>query len=145
MDVYLKKRFDLIPNLVESVKGYSVHEKELLDNIVNLRSKTYSNLSNDKKMDLNSQLDIGLSRLIALSENYPELKANENFLELQRQLEQIENDISQSRKYYNGTVREFNTKIQMFPTVVIASALGFKPQKMFEVDNSQKDNIKVSF
>ncbi len=145
MDVYLKKRFDMIPSLVDMVKGYSLHEKEVLDNITNLRSQAYSILSNDKKMELNQKLDTSLSRLIALSENYPELKANQNFLELQRQLENIENDIAQSRKYYNGTVREFNTKIQLFPTVIIASMFGFRAQKLFEADNIEREKPGVSF
>lgn len=145
MDVYMKKRWDLIPNLVETVKGYASHEKGLLEEITNLRSKNYTDLSPDEKMDINNRLGLGLSKLIAVAENYPDLKASSNFSELQAELTHIEDEIANSRKYYNGCVREFNTYIQLFPSNLIASAFNFKERKMFEIDESQRENVKVSF
>ena len=122
MDVYLKKRWDLIPNLVETVKGYVSHEQDVLKKITELRNKNYSGLSDAEKMNLNSELGFGLAKLIAVAENYPDLKANQNFSNLMQELCLIEEDIANSRKYYNGNVREFNTFIQLFPTNIIASA-----------------------
>lgn len=143
MDIYLKKRWDLIPNLVEVVKGYAKHEKETLVQITTLRSESYENLSADKKLNINEQLTQSLSKIMAISENYPELKASENFLQLSSELTQIEDEIANSRKYYNGTVRIFNNKIQMFPSNIIANIFRFRQENMFEAKAEEKNSIKV--
>lgn len=145
MDVYMKKRWDLIPNLVESVKGYMTHEQGTLTKITELRNQNYSNLNNEQKMDINSQLGIGLSKLIAVAENYPELKANENFSKLMDELSNVEEDIANSRKYYNGTVREYNNYTELFPTNIIATIFGFKSEKMYEISDLERESVKVSF
>lgn len=143
MDVYLKKRWDLIPNLVEIVKGYAKHEKETIENITSLRTNAYESMSIDKKININEQLTQGLSRIMAISENYPDLKASQNFIELSRDLTKIEDEIANSRKYYNGTVRIFNNKIQMFPSNIIANMFGFHSANMFEANADEKNNVKV--
>ena len=143
MDVYLKKRWDLIPNLVEVVKGYAKHEKETFNEITTLRTNSYDSMSMSKKIDVNEQLTQGISKIMAISENYPELKASENFLQLSKDLIQIEDEIANSRKYYNGSVRILNTKIQMFPSNIIAGIFGFKKANMFEANAEEKNNVKV--
>lgn len=143
MDVYLKKRWDLIPNLVEVVKGYAKHEKDVLNQITTLRTNNYQNMSIDKKINVNEQLTQDISRIIAISENYPDLKASQNFLELSRDLTKIEDEIANSRKYYNGSVRIFNTKIQVFPNNIIAKLFNFKEANMFEANADEKNNVKV--
>jgi len=143
MDIYLKKRWDLIPNLVEVVKGYAKHEKDTFSEITELRTRSYDNMSIDKKIAINEQLTNSLSRIMAISENYPELKASENFNQLSKELTKIEDEIANSRKYYNGTVRMLNNKVQMFPSNLIASIFGFKEYKMFEINENEKDNVKV--
>ncbi len=145
MDVYMKKRWDLIPNLVETVKGYAQHEKNTLEEITSLRNLHYSELSQEQKVDVNNRISLGLSKLIAVAENYPDLKASQNFINLQESLSKIEEEIANSRKYYNGCVREFNTLIQMFPINLIALIFNFKEQKLFEIDESQRENVRVSF
>lgn len=145
MDVYLKKRWDMIPNLVEVVKGYSSFEKETLEEVMKYRNVNYSAQTNSQKIDLNSRLSMGLANLIATVENYPELKANENFKRLSSELTKIEEDIANSRKYYNGCVREYNTSIQIFPANVLAVFFNFKPGKMFEIEKSERANVKISF
>ena len=143
MDVYLKKRWDLIPNLVEVVKGYAKHEKDVLNQITTLRTNNYQNMSINKKINVNEQLTQDISRIIAISENYPDLKASQNFLELSRDLTKIEDEIANSRKYYNGSVRIFNTKIQVFPNNIIAKLFNFKEANMFEANADEKNNVKV--
>lgn len=143
MDIYLKKRWDLIPNLVEVVKGYAKHEKDTFSEITELRTRSYDNMSIDKKIAINEQLTNSLSRIMAISENYTELKASENFNQLSKELTKIEDEIANSRKYYNGTVRMLNNKVQMFPSNLIASIFGFKEYKMFEINENEKDNVKV--
>lgn len=145
MDVYLKKRWDLIPNLVETVKAYAKHEKETLQEVTNLRSGTYDNLSEDEKIDVNNKLSQNITKLLAVAENYPDLKANDSFRDLTSELSTIEDEIAQSRKYYNGTVRIFNDKVQMFPSNIIANMLGFKARKMFEAQEAERENVKVKF
>ena len=144
MDVYLKKRWDLVPNLVEIVKIYAKYEKETFDTITSLRTNNYDNMSMNKKINVNEQLADGIYKIIAISENYPELKASENFLQLSRDLTKIEDEIANSRKYYNGAVRIFNNKVQMFPSNVIANIFGFKQAKMFEANADEKNNVKVN-
>ena len=143
MDVYLKKRWDLVPNLVEVVKEYTSYENSTLINITELRANTYNDLTIDKKININEQLTNAISSIIAVSENYPELKASENFLNLSKSLTKIEDDIANSRKYYNGTVRIYNNKIQMFPSNIVASLFNFKEASMFEAGIEEKNNVKV--
>lgn len=145
MDVYMKKRWDLIPNLIETAKGYMTHEQNTLTKIAELRNQNYGGMSNEQKMDVNSQLGFGLAKLIAVAENYPDLKANENFLKLMEELSQVEEDIANSRKYYNGTVREFNNFTELFPTNIIAMIFNFKAEKMYEISDAERENVKVSF
>lgn len=143
MDVYLVKRSDLIPNLVATVKGYAKHEAETLENLVKARN---SAVSNSEKLKVDSDLTGAISKLFALVENYPDLKANESFLSLQQSLQQIEADVANSRKYYNGVVRQYNTMIDTIPTKFIAAANGFMKEALFEVaDESQRANVKVEF
>lgn len=145
MDVYLKKRWDLIPNLVETVKGYAKHEKETLSEIVELRNLSYDNLDPNQKVEANEKLNSGLTKLFAIAEAYPDLKANENFKELTAQLSKIEDEIANSRKYYNGTVRIYNDRIMVFPTNLVAGMFGFKEMKMFEAAEEERKNVKVEF
>lgn len=145
MDVYLKKRWDLIPNLVETVKGYAKHEESVLEEVTKLRTASYDDMSDKEKVEVNQKLSQSISKLIAIGEAYPELKANENFNNLSNQLSNIEEDIANSRKYYNATVRTMNDKVQMFPSNIVANILGFKTQEMFEIDETQRENVKVQF
>ena len=145
MDVYLKKRWDLIPNLVETVKGYAKHEKETLDEVMKVRAGSYDGMSDDEKIDANNKLSQNITKLLAVAENYPDLKANDSFRDLTGQLTKVEEDIAQSRKYYNGTVRIFNDKVQMFPSNIVANMLGFKPRKMFETSEEERQNVQVKF
>lgn len=143
MDVYLKKRWDLIPNLVETVKGYAKHEKSTLKEIAELRSAVYDKMSDAEKIKTNGEISQGISKLMALAEAYPELKANENFKDLSEQLTKIEDDIANARKYYNGVVRLFNNKIEMFPSNIVAKILGYKTKLMFEASSNERENVKV--
>lgn len=143
MDVYLKKRWDLIPNIVETVKGYAKHEKDTLKEVVNLRNSAYENMSTDDKIKTNEKLSAGINKMMALKEAYPDLKANENFKDLSKELTKIEDDIANSRKYYNGVVRMFNNKVEMFPSNIFASIFGYKRKTMFEASVSERENIKV--
>ena len=145
MDVYLKKRWDLIPNIVETVKGYAKHEKSTLSEVIKLRNGAYDNMSSDEKIKANQQLSKGITKIMALAEQYPDLKANENFKDLSTQLTKIEDEIANSRKYYNGTVREFNDKVQMFPSNIVANIFGYKAKVMFEANEEERKNVKVSF
>ena len=143
MDVYLKKRFDLIPNLVETVKSYANYENKTLEDIIKARN-SYDNFSNEKKLEENKKAVNEINKLIALTESYPELKANENFIKLSDQLTSIENDIANSRKYYNATVREYNNKIGIFPNNIVAKLFNHKEEKMFSVNENERDNVKVN-
>jgi len=143
MDVYLKKRWDLIPNIVETVKGYAKHERETLESIVELRNNAYDKMSQDDKIATNDQITGQLSKLMALSENYPDLKANQNFLDLSSQLAKIEEDIANSRKYYNAVVKNLNNKVQMFPSNIISKLFGFQEIKMFEISEKERENVKI--
>lgn len=143
MDVYLKKRWDLIPNLVETVKGYAKHEKDTLENVIKLRNNAYDNMSNEDKIKTNEQLTKDISRIMILAENYPELKASDNFRDLSNQLTKIEDDIANSRKYYNAVVRLFNNKVEVFPNNIFAKVFGFKSKSMFEASASERESIKI--
>lgn len=143
MDVYLKKRWDLIPNLVETVKGYAKHESETLESVIKMRNTSYDSMTNIEKLNTNEELNKGLSKLIALTENYPEIKADKNFIKLSEELVTVEDEIANSRKYYNAVVRMFNNKVEIFPNNIIAKLFGFKSEKMFEANASERENIKV--
>ena len=145
MDVYLKKRWDLIPNIVETVKGYAKHEKETLEKVISLRNSAYENMSDEEKIKTNEQLTSGINKIMALAEAYPDLKANENFKDLSNQLTKVEEDIANSRKYYNGVVRIYNDKVKMFPSNIFAGLFGYKAKKMFETAAAERENIKVEF
>ena len=145
LDVTLKKRFDLIPNLVETVKGYAAHEKETLEGVINARNSGL-NASTLEDKDLQSKnLTSALSHLFAVAENYPELKANENFMSLQNSLMKIEDEILMCRKYYNAVVKHFNTATETYPSNIIASIFHFTRQTYLSVEESEKQNIKVQF
>lgn len=143
MDVYLKKRWDLIPNIVETVKGYAKHEKDTLKEIVNLRNNSYDGMTDDKKIEANNELSKGITKLMALAEAYPDLKANENFLSLSGELSSIEDEIAQSRKYYNAVVRDYNNSVEMIPSNIVASVIGKKSKLMFNIDDKSRENVKV--
>ena len=144
MDVYLKKRWDLVPNLVEVVKQYAKHEEDTFTQITALRTGNYDEMLTNKKININEQLTEGISKVMAVAENYPELKASENFLNLSAELTKIEDEIANSRKYYNGTVRNLNNKIQMFPSNIIATIFKFEQANMFEANIEERNNVKVS-
>lgn len=143
MDVYLKKRWDLIPNIVEIVKGYAKHEKDTLKEVVELRNSTYDKMSDEEKIKTNEQLSSGINKIMALAEAYPDLKANENFKDLSKQLTRVEDDITNSRKYYNGVVRIYNNKVEMFPSNIFAGLFGYKSKAMFEASANERENVKV--
>jgi LemA protein len=149
IDVQLKRRYDLIPNLIETVKGYAAHEKETFEKVVQARSNAMSLQNTDnveEKLKAENALSSTLKSIFALSENYPDLKANQNFLELQRELADTENKIQASRRFYNTNVRDFNTKLQVFPTNLIAKQLGFTSRKFFEVEEAvERQNVQVKF
>jgi len=144
MDVYLKKRWDLIPNIVETVKGYAKHEKSTLEEVINLRNSSYDKMNTNDKVEVNNKISQGISKLMAIAEAYPDLKANENFKDLSNQLTRIEDDIANARKYYNGTIRNFNDKVQMFPSNIIAGIFGYKTKNMFEANEKERENIRVN-
>ena len=143
MDVYLKKRWDLIPNLVETVRGYAKYEEETLTRVTKLRNNVYNEMTNDEKIINNEELSSNVSKIMALKEAYPELKANENFIDLSNKLTKIEDDIANARKYYNGTVRIYNNKVQMFPNNIFAKIFNYKTKRMFEASLEDKQNIRI--
>lgn len=146
MDVYLKKRFDMVPNLVETVKGYAAHEKKTFEDIVKFRNKNYESMSPEEKIEGSRMLSQAMGRIFALAENYPELKSSDNFRKLMGQLEQVEADIASARKYYNGTIRQYNVAVQSVPTNVVANMFGFVQKPMFETDSpEERENVKVNF
>lgn len=146
MDVYLKKRFDLIPNLVETVKGYATHEKDTLERVIQARNMAQAATTPEDRIKGDTQLTGALKSLFAIAEGYPQLRANENFLGLQNQLQAVEEDIANSRKYYNGTVRIYNTKTEVFPSSLIASAFHFQRKPLYEIaDTAERENVKVQF
>ncbi len=145
MDAYLKKRWDLIPNLVETVKGYASHEKETLEAVINARNMAMNSSSVADLQENEKALDSSLKTVFALSESYPDLKANQNFVDLQRQLEDVEDDILQARKYYNAVVKTFNTKRELFPASIIAGIMHLEKKEYFEIDSAERESVKVKF
>jgi len=145
IETFLKQRYDMIPNLVEIVKGYAKHEKEIFEKVSELRSKAMNAGSLSDQMALEGELAKGISKIFAIAEAYPELKANENFLNLQGNLKDLENDIQKSRRFYNGTVRDFNTKLVIFPNNLVAGILGFKEFPFFEAEEEEKKNVEIKF
>ena len=146
MDVSLKKRYDLIPNLVETVKGYAKHERETLEAVIAARNKAAGATTPEQKIAGDSQLSNTLKSLFAVAESYPELKANESFVSLQKQLSRIEEEIAGSRRYYNGVVNKYNTKTEMFPGNLVAGMFGFARKPLYEVNSeAERENVTVSF
>ena len=141
IDVYLKQRFDLIPNLVETVKGYAEHENSLMENIARLRNDY--DLRNDQDITESQNLNDRYTRILLMLENYPELKADQAFLKLQKTLSKIESQLQAARRIYNSEVTEFNTKRYKFPSNIIATIFGFKEKSLFEIVESEKENINV--
>lgn len=144
MDIYLKKRFDLVPNLVNVVKGYTEYESDTLKSIIEMRNAS-PNINPKENLNQQNEIESGISKVFALAEDYPDLKSDGQFLGLQKQLSDIENDIANARKYYNGAVRELNTKVKSFPSKIVASLGGFYEMPYYEAANEQKENVKVEF
>ena len=145
IDTQLQRRFDLIPNLVETVKGFATHEKELLESVAASRSGYINASSNGEKMAMNNQLTSSLRSLFAVSENYPELKSNTNFLQLQDELSETEDKITYARQFYNDAVTIYNNKIQTFPNNMVAGIFGFREEELFNSVEDAKDAPRVSF
>ena len=146
IDVQLKRRFDLIPNLVETVKGYMAHESDVLEKVTSLRSSWTNAKTVEDKASIDSSLSSTLKTIMALSENYPDLKANTNFMNLQDELSKTEDKLSYSRQFYNDTVTKYNTQLEVFPSNIAAGLFGFKPEALFKVDNAEaRKNVKVDF
>lgn len=146
IDVQLQRRFDLIPNFVETVKGYAAHESETFEKITSLRTSWANANTVAEKADLDNQLSGALKTIMAVSENYPDLKTNQNFSELSEELRNTENKISFSRQFYNDTVTMYNQKLQIFPSNIIANMFNFTPRELFTVDNAEaRKNVKVDF
>jgi LemA protein len=147
ISVQLKRRYDLIPNLVETVKGYATHEQEAFEKVINARARAMGveGGPSNAKAEAENMLSGALKSIFALAEAYPDLKANQNFLELQRELTDTEDKIQAARRFYNGNVRDFNTSIQIFPTNIINSILKFKAYDFFQASEDEKAPVKVSF
>ena len=146
IDVQLQRRFDLIPNLVDTVKGYMAHESSVLEKVTALRTSWATASSIKEKSNLDSELSGALKTIMAVSENYPDLKANQNFSQLQEELQNTENKIAFSRQFYNDVATKYNTKIEVVPSNIIANMFGFKPEELFQVDTAEaRKNVKVDF
>lgn len=145
IDVQLKRRVDLIPNLIETVKGYAKHEKEILENVTKARSSLLKAETPHEKAQSNNQLTDALKSLFAVSENYPNLKASENFLALQEELSDTENKIAYSRQFYNTNVRDYNTTLANFPSGAIGRMFSFKDEEFFEANDEERKPVKVTF
>ncbi|MDP4084955.1 MAG: LemA family protein [Bacillota bacterium] len=145
IDVQLKRRYDLIPNLIETVKGYMKYEQETLEKVVQARNSLMNGSSRSNQIEANDLLSGTLKSLFALSEGYPDLKANRSFVQLQEELSGTENKIAYSRQLYNNTVMKYNTKIQSFPSNLIAVVHGFKAEQMLETKSEERENVRVSF
>ena len=145
IDVQLKRRVDLIPNLVETVKGYAIHEKEVFENVTKARSALMSATNPQEAGSANNMLSSTLKSLFAVAESYPELKAQEGFVNLQKELSDTEDKVAYSRQFYNSMVRDYNQKLVVFPSNMIGNILGFTQEKFFEAQESEREPVKVSF
>lgn len=145
IDVELKRRFDLIPNFVNTVKGYAKHESDTLENVIKARNTYLTADSKEKAMEADGELTSAINKLFALAEEYPDLKANQNFLDLQNQLNETENKISYARKFYNDTALQLNNKIEMFPSNIIAKLFKFTKVEFFKAQEVERENVKVEF
>lgn len=145
IDVQLKRRFDLIPNLVSTVKGYAKHESETLENVIKARNTFLSATTPEEEISANNELTNAMTKLFALSESYPDLKANTNFLDLQQELNETEDKIASARQFYNDVVMVYNNKIEVVPSNFIAAIFHFKKEAFFEANTQEKENVKVEF
>src|ERR1700722_7192111 len=145
IDVQLKRRTDLIPNLVETVKGYAKHEKDVFENVTKARASLMQAGGAKEKAQANDFLSGTLKSLLAVAENYPDLKASQNFMALQEELSDTENKIAYSRQFYNSNVQDYNTKMQVFPGMIVANMFHFTPAEFFTADEKDKEPVKVSF
>ncbi len=145
IDTHLKKRYNLIPNLVNIIKGYATHEKDTFENVVKLRNQAQKAGNTSDQGQAETMLSGALKSLFAVAEAYPDLKANNNFLELQETLKQVEDDINLARRYYNGSVEAYNTAIQMFPANLLANLFGFKNADFFEAEVGERENVSTKF
>lgn len=145
IDVQLKRRADLIPNIVETVKGYAAHEKEVFENVTAARSALLAAKGPKEAADADKMMGSALGRLFAVAEAYPELKAQEGFINLQKELSDTEDKVAYSRQFYNSVVRQFNEKIVVFPSSIIAGMFGFKQQEFFEAEEAEKKPVEVKF
>jgi LemA protein len=145
IDVQLKRRHDLIPNLVSTVQGYASHERETLEAVIQARNQAMGAQGPEARAEAENQLTGTLRSLFALSESYPQLRANENFMDLQRNLQQLEDAIQRARRYYNAVVRDYNTKIRSVPSNLVANAFSFRPREFFEIDEGERSVPRVDF
>lgn len=145
IDVLLKRRADLIPNLVETVKGYAKHESGTLEAVIAARNKAVNATTTEEEMKANGELSGALNRLFALAESYPDLKANTNFLDLQNNLKETEDKISYARQFYNDSVLNYKNKLEVFPSNIVANMFGFKPEPFFEANETERENPQVKF
>lgn len=144
MDVQLKKRYDLIPNIVATVKQYATHEKELLTQVTEMRAKaTSGNLSSDERVALDNQISAGMKSIMVAVENYPDLKASENFVNLQRTLNEVESQISAARRTYNAVITDFNNAIQTFPSNIVAGMMKLQRKEVFVIPEAERQNVNV--
>jgi LemA protein len=145
IDVMLKKRYDLLPNLVSTVKGYMQHERELLTAVTEMRAKAMSGrLSDDEKVELDNKVSKVLGGIMVAVENYPNLKANENFMHLQRTMTELEEQISAARRAYNAAVNDYNNAVEMFPTSIVANMMGYKRRSFFEISEKERLNVNAA-
>lgn len=145
IDVQLKRRFDLIPNLVETIKGYTKHESETLENVIKARNTYLTATLPEDQMKADGELTQAINKLFALTESYPDLKANTNFMELQSELKETENKVAMSRQFYNDIVMQYNNKVEMVPSNIIAGIFNFKKETYFEAAKEERENVKVKF
>ena len=145
IDVQLKRRYDLIPNIVETVKGYAQHEQGTLEKVIQARNAAISTSGVEGKAAAENQLTGALKSIFALAESYPDLKANQNFSELQRSLSEIEENLQLARRFYNAVVRDLNTACESFPSVLVANIFGFSKRQFFEIADGERANVKVQF
>ncbi len=145
IETFLKQRYDMIPNLVETVKGYAKHETATLEKVTEMRTKAMSAGTLPEKMEIEDGITSAISKIFAVAENYPDLKANTNFIQLQTTLKELEEGIQKSRRYYNGAARDFNTSIVVFPTNIIAQLFGYKKVDFFEASEEEQKNVEIKF